>query len=280
MQHFAGHSQCASLSGSAPLPPATEHVMHISEGVLPPLILAGSACLTVAGTAIGLKKLDYDNLVTVAILAAAFFVASLIHVPVGPTSAHLILNGLLGVIMGWAAFPAILVGLTLQAMLFQFGGLTTLGANTLNMALPPVLCFYIFRPMLSGSGTRRSVAAFACGATAVGLSAVFTAATLALAGDAFFHVAQVLLLSSIPVMLIEGVITAGIVGFLAKVRPEVLFFASTRSGCGIADSPAEAYGQASCDRRAYGRHTDNADKTDGTDSAAPDSPHPVSAAAR
>ncbi|GFM35770.1 cobalt transporter CbiM [Desulfovibrio psychrotolerans] len=254
--------------------------MHISEGVLPPLILAGSACLTVAGTAIGLRKLDYDNLVTVAILAAAFFVASLIHVPIGPTSAHLILNGLLGVIMGWAAFPAILVGLTLQAMLFQFGGLTTLGANTLNMALPPVLCFYIFRPMLGGSASRRSVAAFACGATAVGLSAVFTAATLALAGDAFFHVAQVLLLSSIPVMLIEGVITAGIVGFLAKVRPEVLFFASAPGRYGITSAPTVPSDQTACGQTAHDKHSSRADSTGNTDNAAPDSPQPLSATAR
>lgn len=200
--------------------------MHISEGVLTPIVLSGGACLTAIGTYIGLKKLDYDNLVTVAILSATFFVASLIHVPVGPTSTHLILNGLLGVVLGWASFPAILVALTLQAMLFQFGGLTTLGVNTLNMALPPVLCFFIFRPILTRSTVSKSVSAFACGASAVALSAILTASSLALSGDSFFHVAQALLISSIPVMLIEGVITASIVTFLAKVRPEVLAFAA------------------------------------------------------
>ena len=47
----------------------------------------------------------------------AIFVASLVHVPVGPSSMHLVLNGLLGLLLGWAAFPAILVGLLLQAVL-------------------------------------------------------------------------------------------------------------------------------------------------------------------
>lgn len=196
--------------------------MHISEGVLTPMVLGGGACLTAIGTAIGLKKLDYDNLVTVAILSAAFFVASLIHVPVGPTSTHLVLNGLLGVVLGWAAFPAILVALALQALLFQFGGLTTLGTNTLNMALPPVICFYVFRPMLMNTSARRPLAAFACGALAVGLSALCTAGALALSGEAFFNVAKALLLASLPVMLIEGLVTASIVSFLARVRPEVL----------------------------------------------------------
>jgi cobalt/nickel transport system permease protein len=38
-------------------------------------------------------------------------VASLIHVPIGPSNAHLILNGLVGLLLGWGAFPAILVAL-------------------------------------------------------------------------------------------------------------------------------------------------------------------------
>lgn len=196
--------------------------MHISEGVLTPLVLSGGAIFSMVGTAIGLKKLDYDKLIPVALLSAAFFVASLVHVPIGPSSAHLILNGLLGVILGWGAFPAVLVGLSLQALLFQFGGITTLGVNTFNMALPPVICFYIFRPMLYKDGTIRNVAAFACGFLAVALSALLTAGSLALSGEAFIHAAQAILLSSLPIMFIEGIITVGILSFLLKVRPEIL----------------------------------------------------------
>jgi len=47
--------------------------MHIAEGVLSPAVLATGYALTAAGTALGLKKLDYDRLMTVAILAAVFF---------------------------------------------------------------------------------------------------------------------------------------------------------------------------------------------------------------
>ena len=78
---------------------------------------------------------------TVVILFLAFFVGSFVHVPIGLSSAHLILNGLLGAILGWAAFPAILTALLLQAVLFQFGGITVLGVNTFNVAGPAVLCF-------------------------------------------------------------------------------------------------------------------------------------------
>ena len=60
--------------------------MHISEGVLSPAVLGAGAVLAAAGIVIGLRKLDYDRLMTVAILAknnpifvplAAFFIAYL-----------------------------------------------------------------------------------------------------------------------------------------------------------------------------------------------------------
>jgi cobalt/nickel transport system permease protein len=44
------------------------------------------------------------------VLSATFFVASLIHVPVGPSSVHLIMSGLAGLVLGWTAFPALFVG--------------------------------------------------------------------------------------------------------------------------------------------------------------------------
>ena len=118
--------------------------MHISEGVLSAPILGTGMALALAGTAVGLKKLKEDKIPRTAILSAAFFVASLIHVPIGPSSVHLILNGILGLMLGWVAFPSILIALLLQGMLFQFGGITTLGVNTVIMATPAVICHYLF----------------------------------------------------------------------------------------------------------------------------------------
>lgn len=196
--------------------------MHISEGVLSAPVLIGGAGLAVAGTAMGLKKIDYDRVMTVAILSAAFFVASLVHVPIGPGSAHLLLNGLLGLMLGWAAFPSILVALLLQAVLFQYGGLTVLGVNTFNMAAPAVLCFYVFRPLLERGSGSRFVAAFACGFCSMLISALLTAASLALSGDAFVSAARVLFLAHLPIMVVEGLITGFAYSFLVKVKPEAL----------------------------------------------------------
>jgi len=196
--------------------------MHISEGVLSAPVLIGGAGLAVAGTAVGLKSIDYDRIMTVAMLSAAFFIASLVHVPIGPSSAHLVLNGLLGLILGWAAFPSILVALLLQAVLFQYGGLTTLGINTFDMAAPAVVCFFVFRPLLARGNGMRMAAAFGCGFCALLLSTLFTAGALALSGDEFIGAAKVLVLAHLPIMVIEGVITAFTYAFLAKVKPEAL----------------------------------------------------------
>lgn len=197
--------------------------MHISEGILSAPVLVSGAALTAAGTAVGLKKLDYDRIPQVAILSAGFFVTCLVHVPIGPASTHLILNGLMGLFLGWVAFPAILIGLILQAVLFQFGGLTSLGVNTLNMALPAVLCFYAFRRGIRSENITLSMtASFLCGSGAVLLGSLMLAMSLVFAGEYFLVVAKIAVMAHLPVMIIEGLITALCVRFLKRVKPEIL----------------------------------------------------------
>lgn len=196
--------------------------MHISEGVLSGPVLISGAALAAAGTAIGLKKLDYDRIARAGILSAAFFVASLIHVPIGPSNAHLILNGLVGLLLGWAAFPAILVALVLQAMLFQFGGITALGVNTIIMALPAVICYLAFSPFLHKNATLALVATFACGFLSVFLSAIILALSLLFTEENFFEVSAIVVAAHVPVMIVEGIITAICVAFIRKVQPAML----------------------------------------------------------
>lgn len=195
--------------------------MHISEGVLSAPVLLGGGALTAVGTAIGLKSLDYDKVMVVAILTSTFFVASLIHVPIGPSSVHLVLNGLLGVVLGWSCFPAILVALLLQAVFFQFGGLTVIGVNCFNMAASALLCYYLVRPWINKPKTR-AIAGFAGGFLAIFFAAVFMAASLAISDAGFFRAAQLSVLAHLPVMVIEGFVTMFTVSFLARVHPEIL----------------------------------------------------------
>jgi cobalt/nickel transport system permease protein len=197
--------------------------MHISEGVLSAPVLLTGAGLTAVGTAIGLKKIDYDQLPTLALFASVFFVASLIHVPLGPSSVHLVLNGVCGLLLGWTAFPAILVGLTLQAVLFQFGGLTVLGVNTFNVALPAVLLGWLCRNSLYlDNPAARVVSVFTLGACAVLLTAICVAVCLTATGEAFVSAAMIVVIAHLPVAMIEGILTVLCVEFLRKVRPEML----------------------------------------------------------
>src|SRR5208283_5765433 len=160
--------------------------MHISEGILGTPVLAAGAALTVVGTSLGLKKMEYEKLPAVALLSSVFFLASLVHVPIGPAAAHLVLTGLCGILLGWCAFPAILVGVSLQAILFQFGGLTTLGVNTFNMAFPAVIVSYICcRGIRSSSYLVRVLFEFLAGAGAILLAALLVALSLTASGESF-----------------------------------------------------------------------------------------------
>ena len=200
--------------------------MHISEGVIAAPVLAVGAALTAAGLAVGLRRLRPDQTVPSAMVAAVFFLAALVHVPLGPANVHLTLNGLVGLVLGWGAVPAIFVALSLQALLFQFGGLTTLGVNTLIMAAPAVICALACRPLLASPHPRLvSLGAFCTGFCALGLSAGIMAACLALSGEAFLPLAWLALLGHLPLMLVEGLISLAVVNFLHKVKPEVLVFA-------------------------------------------------------
>lgn len=197
--------------------------MHISEGVISAPVLLTGASLTVIGTAIGLKKMSYEKIPEVAVLSSAFFVASLIHIPIGPSSVHLVLNGLVGVLLGWMSFPSILVALSLQALLFQFGGFTSLGVNTFNMALPAVITYYLFNlPIRKNNQLIATLAGFGAGITGIGLGTLFVAIALVTTGESFLNVAKLLVITHFPVMIIEGIVTSFCVVFLKKVKPEIL----------------------------------------------------------
>jgi cobalt/nickel transport system permease protein len=196
--------------------------MHISEGILSGPVLLSGAALAAAGTAVGLKKLDYDRLPKAGMLSAAFFVASLIHVPVGPSNVHLILNGIIGLLLGWGAFPSILIALALQSIFFQFGGITTLGVNTVIMALPAVICYLFAGNLLNGGQTRTWVIAFCCGFLSVLMSSILVGCALLFTEEDFLEVSAAVVLAHLPVMIIEGIITALCVGFLRKVQPSLL----------------------------------------------------------
>lgn len=202
-------------------------IMHIADGVLPLGSMAAGWAGTVVVTGLTLRRAPYAELPKAAVMTSAFFVASLIHVPLGPTSVHLTLNGLVGLILGPMAFPAIFVGLILQALLFQHGGLLSLGANALMLGLPALAAPYIFRlrGLLKFPGGE-GLAGFLAGAAAILLSGLILAGWLATGGQAFGPIARLALAAHLPIMVLEGAVCAAAALFFRRVKPDILWSAT------------------------------------------------------
>jgi cobalt/nickel transport system permease protein len=191
--------------------------MHISEGVLSgPLIAAGWG-LALAGLGAGLKKTQTEKLTETALVSSALFLVSLVHVPLGPSSIHLTMLGLAGILLGWSAVPALFVALLLQGILLQFGGLLSLGVNTAIMgsaALSSYALWYLL------GGRFGFAAAFGCGFIAVITGSALVTLSLFLSAKDLFSTAALIFAANLPLALVEGIVTAFCVVTLKRLLPQ------------------------------------------------------------
>jgi cobalt/nickel transport system permease protein len=198
---------------------------HIPDGVLSLPVLAGGAVLAAGGLALGLRRMDEADIPKTAILASTFFVASLVAIPVGPSSVHLLLSGLMGLVLGVRAIPAVFVGLLLQAVMFGFGGITSLGVDVVDIAFPGVAAALVARPALArAEGWRVGAIGAAVGAVGVIGTAGCVALALALSSADFVPSLRVIALTYIPLALAEAALTGVVVAYLRRVKPEALGF--------------------------------------------------------
>jgi cobalt/nickel transport system permease protein len=194
--------------------------MHISEGVLAAPVLVTGWGITAAGLGLGLRKTRAEDLPKTALISGVLFLISLVHVPLGPSSVHLTLLGLAGVFLGWSAVPALFVALLLQGLLFQFGGLLSLGVNTAVMGSAALTGWAVFRAL-----PRRwyLVSAFAAGFLAVLAGATLVTAALFLSSGDLALTAGLIFAANLPLALVEGLISAFIVLFFARTLPAYVF---------------------------------------------------------
>ena len=196
--------------------------MHISDGVLPVSVAVGGFAVSIGLTVWSARRTRSEEMPKLAVMTAAFFVASLIHIPFGPTSVHLIIPGLTGALLGPSAFLSVGLGLLLQSLLFQFGGLTALGANALMMGVPALVCGWVFQNFKGRTPARQALIGGVVGAGGTVLAALILAGLLVTGGEDFFGVAKIALAAHVPVIIIEGAVSAMTVGFLARVKPALL----------------------------------------------------------
>ena len=210
--------------------------MHIPDGILPPSVAITGYAITGGITWYCLKEIDKQKnpqarIPRASLFTAAFFVSSLIHIPIPPTSIHLILNGLMGGMLGYYVFPAILIGLFFQAVMFGHGGLSTLGINAIIMGVPALFAGYLFRSRYLFKTNKKilqNILAFAIGCISLLMSAaIFTAVVLTnispdLNSELERNAIFISLFAYSIQAIIEGSITVAIVSFLDRVKPQLL----------------------------------------------------------
>ncbi|VTT97435.1 cobalamin biosynthesis protein : Cobalamin (Vitamin B12) biosynthesis CbiM protein OS=Methanosalsum zhilinae (strain DSM 4017 / NBRC 107636 / OCM 62 / WeN5) GN=Mzhil_1936 PE=4 SV=1: CbiM [Gemmataceae bacterium] len=198
--------------------------VHLSDGAMSvPWVAAGWVGLALLLVP-ALWRLREEDVPRIGVLSAAFFVGSSIHVPLAvvPTSVHLILNGLVGVVLSRRAPLAITVGLLLQYLLLAHGGLTTLGLNACIITVPAVLAGAAY-PVLARAGVPPFGRGAVLGAGAAAGAVALNFAALLLGGAEDWQLlARLVLLAHLPVVVVEGVLLGVVVRYVEKVKPEML----------------------------------------------------------
>ncbi len=206
--------------------------MHIPDGLLGPKTWVGFSLLSgafLAGALRRFKALHMEKRIPLLGMTAAFiFAAQMLNFPVaGGTSGHFMGGVFACIVLGpWTGFIAISLVLIVQALLFQDGGLTTLGANIFNMGLiGSVGGFYLyglFRLLIWGDRTR-PVAYILASWTSVMLAATFTALELAISGTIGLRIVLPAMLSVHALIGVgEAVVTTVALMAIWRIFPEIM----------------------------------------------------------
>lgn len=186
-------------------------------------MIAVGAAAAAAAVAAGVRSLDERQIPRVAIVSSAFFALSLFSIPIGPSSIHLLLGGLMGLILGLAIFPAVLAALLLQSVMFGFGGLTSLGVNTINIALPGAIAGLVFAPLVARADpARAALYGGLCSGCAVLGTGLMVSLSLYASSSDFATTSQVVAFSYAPLLIVEALVTGFCISFVKRVKPELL----------------------------------------------------------
>jgi len=208
--------------------------VHIPDGWvdLPTSIAAaatGAASVGVAGRRVAARLVERATPLP-AVLAAYLLVAQVPAVPLGVgTSAHLVGTGLATVLVGPSvAIVCVAAVVVVQALVLADGGVTALGLNLLANGVAPALAAAVALAL----GRRRTsttrgvqVVAGVAATLATVAAAATTAAELVIGGTDVVPpgtVAGVVGGAHVVVAVGEGVLTAAVVGVIARLRPDLL----------------------------------------------------------
>lgn len=198
--------------------------MHISDGILDPKICIGGYVLAACLVGVALKKVKQEDITKVSVVGAAFFVSSLIHFKVGFSSVHLTLIGLVGIVLGVHSSLAIITGLFFQAVMFNHGGLSTLGVNSVLFSVPALIVYGIFDMVFKRimNHTVLGVIAGILAGGAVVLALLCVMFILYFSGEGLRGFAYLFSISNGVLALVEGIVTAIAIMQILNVKPQML----------------------------------------------------------
>ncbi len=215
--------------------------MHMADALLSPAVGGTMWVVTAATTAYASRKvrksLDDRKIPLMGVLAAFVFAIQMINfsIPGTGSSGHLLGGLLLAILLGPdAACLAIASVIVVQALFFADGGLLALGCNIFNMG---IIGCYIGYPLIykkiagnSPSGTRLLAAALVAGVVSLQLGAFAVVLETTMSGISELPFSSFIIMMQpihLAIGIVEGLITAGIVAFIWKARPEILDCAAT-----------------------------------------------------
>src|ERR1700691_3988877 len=162
--------------------------MHIPDGYLSPstcaTLYAGSAPFWYVSLQKMKRRLNTQAVPLLSVFAAFSFVVMMFNVPLpGGTTGHAVGVGIAAIVLGpWGSILAVSIAITIQALFFGDGGITTLGANCFNMAIVGSFVAYASYRLIAAksdlSSRRRALAAGVAGYVAINASALVTAVEL------------------------------------------------------------------------------------------------------
>jgi cobalt/nickel transport system permease protein len=201
--------------------------VHLIDDILPPALWLGGYAGTAAAGAVAVRRLTPEQVPKVAVVTSAFVVASYVYVPLPlGTSVHLLMNGLVGILLGADALLAIVVALVVHMLAGQ-GGFQPLGFTALAVASGALLAHAIFHRMRSQDRPARTAAVgFLAGAAALYWSAFVIFLALWLSGDSLRDASRLFLIPHAGLAVVEGIVTAVVVSYLQRVQPSLLDGAS------------------------------------------------------
>lgn len=203
--------------------------VHIADGILAPAWLNCGLVVVGLMLVIGCWHLTEEQIARTGVFTAVLFIASLIHPPIPGAKVHLLLNGLAGILLGRQVGLAIPIALILQALLFSHGGIYTLGVNCTTIGVPALIVALLFVALRKFVGLNKRWKRYLIGGSLGGLGVVLTLMLYylvlrfgSLEGEDLQALANIAFVLHIPVLVIEIIISALLVDFLYKIKPELL----------------------------------------------------------